>query len=127
MTSGPAKPERLTTSLRSFVANLVGLAQTRLELLSVETREEILRLGELLLYGALALIMLALGVTFLAVLLTVLLWDGYRLLALAIFSTLFLTLGGVAAVIARARWTQGGRLWGSSLNELASDKERLES
>jgi uncharacterized membrane protein YqjE len=121
----PDQPERLAFTLRGFVANWVELAQNRLALLSVETRLEVLRLCELLLYGAIAVVTLALGVGFLAVLLTVLLWDGYRLLVLAIFATLFLTLGVIAAWFAYTRAAHGTRLWGASLDELAHDQERL--
>jgi uncharacterized membrane protein YqjE len=87
--------------------------------------EEVLRLGELLLYGAIAVVLLSLGLTFLAVLLTVLLWDSHRLLALAVFATVFLTLGALAFIAARVRLAQGSRIWGASLDELNRDKERL--
>lgn len=123
----PDQPERLAFTLRGFVANWVELAQNRLALLSVETRSEVLRLCELLLYGAIATVTLALGVGFLAVLVTVLLWDGYRLLVLAVFATLFLTLGVVAAWFAYAAANRSSRLWGASLDELAQDQDRLRS
>ena len=71
--TAPASPERLAVSLRGFSASLVEFLSVRLELVSVEAREEALRLGELLLFGAIAVILLGLGLTFLAILLTVLL------------------------------------------------------
>jgi len=125
--NAPEPPERLAVSLRGFAASLIEFLAVRLELVSVEARDEALRLGELLLYGAIALVLLSLGLTFLAVLLTVLLWDTHRLLALAVFSAIFLTLGAVAFVAARARLNQGSRLLGASLAELERDKERLRS
>jgi uncharacterized membrane protein YqjE len=123
--SGPDKPERLAASLRGLAGSLIEFISIRLELVGVEAREEVLRLGELLLYGAIAVVLLGLGLTFLAVLLTVLLWDSHRLLALAVFSTVFLTLGALAFIAARVRLAQGSRLWGASLDELNRDKERL--
>lgn len=123
--SAPAPPERLAVSLRGFSASLVEFLAIRLELASVEAREEALRLGELLLYGAIAIILLALGLTFLAILLTVLLWENHRLLALAVFATAFLSLGGVAAFAARARFARGSRLFEASLAELDRDKQTL--
>ena len=125
--TAPLPPERLAVSVRGFAASLIEFLAVRLELVSVEAREEALRLGELLLYGAIALILLALGLIFLAILLTVLLWDTHRLLALAVFSAVFLTLGGVAFFAARARLARGSRLWGASLAELERDKESLRS
>jgi len=115
----------LAVSLRGFSASLVEFLAIRLELASVEAREEALRLGELLLYGAIAVILLALGLTFLAILLTVLLWENHRLLALAVFATAFLSLGGVAAFAARARFARGSRLFEASLAELDRDKQTL--
>lgn len=123
--SEPEKPERLAVSLRGLAGSLIEFISIRLELVGVEAREEALRLGELVLYGAIALVLLSLGLTFLAILLTVLLWDSHRLLALAVFATLFLTLGALAFIAARARLAQGSRLWGASLDELHRDKERL--
>jgi len=117
--------ERLAFTLRGFVANWVELAQSRLALLSVETRLEVLRLCELLLYGAIAVVTLALGLGFFAVLLTVLLWDSYRLLSLTVFATLFLTLGVLAAWFAYSTAKRSSRLWGISLDELIQDQERL--
>ena len=76
------QPPPLARSLRGLAATLLGLAQVRLELLSVEAREEALRLGEILLYGAIALTMLSVGVAFFAIFLTVLtinfIGDGLR-------------------------------------------------
>jgi uncharacterized membrane protein YqjE len=123
--NAPEAPQRLSISLRGLATSLIEFTSIRLELLGIEAREEVLRLGELLLYGAIALVLLSLGLTFLAVLLTVLLWDSHRLLALAVFATVFLTLGAVAFAAARARLVQGSRLWGASLDELERDKERL--
>ena len=123
--NGPEKPQRLEISLRGLARSLIEFISVRLELVSVEAREETIRLGELLLYGAIAVVLLSLGLTFLSVLLTVLLWDGHRLLALAVFTTIFLALGLVALFAARARFAQGSRLWGASLDELKRDQERL--
>lgn len=123
--SGPEKPERLAISLRGLASSLIEFTSVRLELVSIEAREEALRLGELVLYGAIAVILLGLGLTFLAVLLTVLLWDSHRLLALAVFAAVFLTLGAVAFVAAQSRLARGSRLWGASLDELERDKQRL--
>ena len=77
---------RLSASVRGLAATLIELAQVRLELLSVEAQEEVLRVAGLLAYGAIALVCLALGLGFLAILITVALWDTHRMLALAVFA-----------------------------------------
>ncbi|WP_018227557.1 phage holin family protein [Methyloversatilis universalis] len=119
------RPERLGASLKGFVSSLIEIVHVRLELITVEARDEALRLTELLVYGALAIAFLTFGIAFLAVLLTVLLWDSHRLLVLTLFSTLFITLGAVAAVIARARMAEGTRLFASTLDELKRDRDAL--
>jgi uncharacterized membrane protein YqjE len=123
--SAQARPERLAVSLRGFAASLIEIIQVRFELITVEARDEALRLTELLVYGALAIAFLTFGIAFLAVLLTVLLWDSHRLLVLTLFSTLFITLGVVAGVVARARMVEGTRLFASSLEELKRDRDTL--
>ncbi|MBT9518744.1 MULTISPECIES: phage holin family protein [Methyloversatilis] len=120
------RPERLAVSLKGFVSSLIEIVHVRLELITVEARDEALRLTELLVYGALAIAFLTFGIAFLAVLLTVLLWDSHRLLVLTLFSTLFITLGVVAAVIARARMAEGTRLFASTLDELKRDRDALD-
>lgn len=119
------RPERLAVSLKGFVSSLIEIVHVRLELITVEARDEALRLTELLVYGALAIAFLTFGIAFVAVLLTVLLWDSHRLLVLTLFSTLFITLGVVAAVIARARMAEGTRLFASTLDELKRDRDGL--
>ncbi|MBA4265430.1 MAG: hypothetical protein C0453_10135 [Comamonadaceae bacterium] len=120
-------PRRLTASLKTLAGTVLELLQLRLELLSVEAQEEVQRLGGLLVYGAVAVTFLSLGLGFLAILITVALWDSHRLLALAVFATLFLSLGGVCAWLARARALAGTRFFSSSADELKRDRESLRS
>lgn len=118
-------PERVTQALRGWLHDGVALLRVRLELFGVEAREHALASVELLLAGLAALLFLGLGLGFFAVLLTVLLWDSHRLLALAVFSTLFLTLGLVALVLLRQRWQTTQRWFDASLEELSQDDQRL--
>lgn len=122
-----ATPQRLSSSLKGLVATVLELLQLRLELLSVEAQEEVLRVGALLVYGAVAVAFLSLGVVFLALLITVALWDSHRVLALAVFTALFLLMGGVAAWLARERVRSGTRLFSASVEELRQDREGLRS
>ena len=68
--NAPEPPERLAVSLRGFAASLIEFLAVRLELVSVEARDEALRLGELLLYGAIALVLVNLPVLDFVVLMT---------------------------------------------------------
>ncbi len=118
-------PRRLTASLKTLASTVLELLQLRLELLSVEAQEEVQRLGGMLVFGAVAVTFLSLGLGFLAILITVALWDSHRLLVLAVFATLFLVLGGVCAWLARERALAGTRFFSSSADELKRDRESL--
>ena len=116
-------PGSLGSRLRSSIAGALGLLQTRLELLATEFQEEKLRLGSLLGYAAAAFFFLGFGAMMLALFLTVLLWDSHRLLALGIFTALFLAIGIIAALAAARIGRQGSRLFAASIAELAQDRE----
>ncbi len=120
-----SSPRRLAASLQGLAGTVLTLLQVRLELLSVEAQEEVVRIVGLLLFGAAAVVLLALGLGFLAILLTVAWWETQRLLALAVFATLFLVLGGVAGGLAYLRARRGSALFASSLAELRQDREQL--
>jgi len=118
-------PGSLGSRLRSSIAGALGLLQTRLELLDTEFQEEKLRLGSLLGYAAAAFFFLGFGAVMLALFLTVLLWDSHRLLALGIFTALFLAIGILAALAAARIGRQGSRLFAASIAELAQDREMI--
>lgn len=120
-----ASPQRFSSSLKGLVATVLELVQIRLELFSIEAQEEVLRVGALLVYGAIAVAFLSLGVVLLALLITVALWDSHRLLALSIFTGLFFVIGGVAAWLARERVRSGTRLFSASVEELKQDRDSL--
>ncbi len=115
----------LLASLRGFATTSVALLRTRLALLKVEAQEEVGRLIGMLLWGVAATLLGIAGLVFLAVWLTVLVWDDHRLLALGIFTTVFL--GGaafaVSSVLRLAR--QGSQLFAASLAELRRDEAAL--
>lgn len=120
-------PERpgVFEGLRGGAAAGVGLIANRLELLGVELAEERVRLLALLSYGAVALIALGAGAIFTAVFITVLLWDSHRLLALGIFSALFIGGGLLALNTALGYARQKSSLFAASLAELRKDRDAL--
>ncbi len=122
---GEASRAGLFASLKGLFGTSLALAQNRLQLLGVELAEERGRLLSLLTYGAIALICLSAGLVFLAVFLTVLLWDSHRLLALGVFSALFLGAGIATLLVAVNFARAGSKLFKASLAELARDREAL--
>lgn len=115
----------LFASLRIFAATSVEIAQTRLALLANEIEEEKLRVGQLAVFGAVALFCFVLGIVFLAIFMTVLFWDSHRLLVLGIFSALFFCAGVVALQLFRGHASAGSKLFSASLDELGKDRQRL--
>jgi uncharacterized membrane protein YqjE len=116
---------RLAESLRGFLDSGLDIARTRLELLVVEAQEEKVRLIGLLVNGVMSALFLGFGLVFLAVFLTVLFWDGYRLLALGLATVFFIGAGLFTATNAARELKQGSRMFGASLAELARDREAL--
>lgn len=110
-----------------MAGTLLAILQTRLELLSIEMEEERLRVGQILLYGSVALTFFAMSIMLLTAFILVLFWEEHRLLVLGGFSALFLTVGlvawGALCRVARGR----SKLFSTSLSELAHDRDRLAS
>jgi uncharacterized membrane protein YqjE len=117
----------LLASLRGFAATSVALMRTRLELLKVEAQEEVGRVRGMLLWGIVAALCGVAGAVFLAVFLTVLLWDSHRLLVLGIASALFLAAAALAIATALRLSRQGSQLFAASLAELRQDEAALKS
>lgn len=115
----------LLASLRGFAATSVALFRTRLELLKVEAQEEVGRVAGLLLWALVAVLCGVLGIAFLGAFLTVLLWDSHRVLALGVFTALFLFAAAIAAAVALRLLRQGSHLFAASLAELSRDEAAL--
>jgi len=115
----------LFASSKGLLGTGVTLLHNRLELLGVELAEERSRLISLLVYGAAALVCLLTGLIFLAMLLTVMLWDNNRLLALGVFAALFIGAGSASLVFAMSQARAGSKLFSASLAELRKDRDAL--
>jgi uncharacterized membrane protein YqjE len=122
--SDERKP-RLADSLRGFLDSGVDLVRTRLELLAVEAQEEKVRIIGLLINAVMCALFLGFGLVFLAVFLTVLFWDGYRLVALGLATVFFIGAGLYTASNAARELKGGSRMFGATLAELARDREAL--
>ncbi len=118
-------PHGLFASTKGLLVTCVSLLHNRFELFSVELAEEKSRLISLLAYGGAAFLCIAAGLIFLAIFFTVMLWDNNRLLALGIFSALFLGAGLASLVLAMNLARSGSKLFSASLAELRKDRESL--
>jgi uncharacterized membrane protein YqjE len=122
--AAPAASESVLAGVRGWLLDGAELLRVRVALLGTEAAEHALDLARALFWATVAAWLLAMGVGFVAVLLTVLLWDSHRLLALAVLAVLLLALGGVAAVVAR-RTLAAIQWFEASRTELARDVDRL--
>ncbi len=114
-------------SLRNLATTLVALLQNRLELLATDLEEERIRLLQLLFWAAGALFFCALGVLMITVLVVLLVWESHRLTGIVVLAVVFLAIGVGLAIGVRNRMHLRSRLFSSSLDELAKDKDRLTS
>jgi uncharacterized membrane protein YqjE len=115
----------LLDSTRTLLDTALGLLQTRIELLATEIEEEKARLLSMAAFGAAAFVLLNLGLVFLAITVTVLLWDNNRLLVLGLLSTAFLSGGGIALFLAIRGGRPRERLFSASVAELKKDRAAL--
>jgi uncharacterized membrane protein YqjE len=124
--AGKAQDQQgLFASTRGLLGTGVTLLHNRLQLLGVELAEERVRLVSMLAYGGTAFLCIAAGLIFLAILLTVLMWESNRLLALGIFAALFLGAGIASAALALSLARGGSKLFSASLAELRKDRDAL--
>jgi len=115
----------LMESLKRLAGTLLCIVQTRLDLLSNEAEEERLRVGQMFFYGSVALLFWGLSILLLTGLILLLVWDGYRWLALSGFSALYFIAGFVAWNKLRCVTRSKSKLFSASLAELAKDQNRL--
>ena len=120
------QPGGLLHSLRGLLTHGLALLRNRLALLATELEEEKARLLRLLVLGAAAFVMLAAGLVFLAIFLTVLFWDEHRLLVLGLVTAGFIGFGTIALLIAVRTARAGSHLFSASLAELAADQSALD-
>lgn len=121
--SGPIG--RLLASVGEFLATVLTIGRTRVELLTVELQLELRRLAELLIWAFVTLF--AAGVALLMAGLTVigLLWDTHRVAAVVGVTSAFLATAVVSAVVLVRKVRGKPRLLEGTLAELARDSEQL--
>lgn len=115
----------LLESVKSLANTVLAMGQTRLELLSNDLEEERAWLTSMLVWTLVALFSATLAVVLATLLIVVIFWDNYRLLAISTMVGVF-TLGAfiawrIVCNISRSK----PRLFSSSLAELSKDREQL--
>lgn len=116
----------LFESLKTLAAGMVGIAHTRLALLSTDVAEAREHLIARMVLVQLALLFAGLGMLLLALLIVGALWP-HRLLALGVLGGLFVAMGAGVAWFATYRARTGPRFFEASLGELAKDRQHLDA
>lgn len=125
MANDSTSGSRSEARVRGWVANILELAEVRLELLTIEARIGLQRLILVCVYGVLGAVLAAFGIIFLALLITVAMWATHPLLALGVFTTLFLGGGIVLMVLARGKLRGLVEMFSVTREELRRDQHRL--
>lgn len=122
-----AESSGLMESVKRMAGTLLAICHTRLELLSSEMEEEYLRIGQMLVYGSVALFCFGLAIMLLTVFVVVLFWDSYRLPVLGGLAALFFVAGLLLCSALRRMAREKSKLFSVSLAELDSDRDQLTS
>ena len=124
MSDGEGRPGPATNLLRSLVqlgGTLLGVAQTRLELLTTELSEDLARSAEILLWAAVALLAAVLTALLAGLAVVVYFWDTHRMCAVLGVTAAYALLAAAAALGARRRLRAKPRLLDATRAELEHD------
>ena len=113
----------LLASVQNLLASLLGLARTRLDLLSTELQEALAHFALGIIIAVAAVLLGTLGVAFAAAALVLSVGPEHRLLATGVVALLFLAGAVALAVVLRVR--ERPRMFEASLAELQRDQEEL--
>jgi uncharacterized membrane protein YqjE len=117
----------LFRSLSHLLATGIGIAQTRLELLSTELQEEVHRVAEIMLWAAVALLAAGVALFLLALGVIFAFWDTHRVLASAGVTGTFLLIAVTAGLVLRAKVRSKPPMLDATRAELAKDRAALMS
>lgn len=123
----PGPASSLLGSLAKVLANLIGIAQTRLEILSTELQQEVTQAAQMLLWAFVAVFAAGTGLFIGGLVLIFAFWESHRLLAAVLVMGFFFLLALVAVLMLRAKLKSRGRLFEATIAEFAKDREHLGS
>ena len=117
--------ENLLSSIKNLVATGASIAQTRLELLSIDVQIARSKFINLLVMIVCALFFLFIGLVMLALLIVIYSWETDRMMALGLLTGAFLTIGLILALLIVQSLRTMPQLFEASITELAKDHEAL--
>ena len=123
----PGENAGLFGQLQQSLGSVIELFRVRLALLGTELGLEKQRLAAGLFWGAAALVSLTLAATLFCGFVILLLWDNYRLAAVAVLALLFLGCGLFLLQVAQRRLNAEANLFRTTLAELERDHASVTS
>jgi uncharacterized membrane protein YqjE len=121
-----ARESGFFSSLKQLLSTVFEIAQVRFELAGTELELEKRRLFDGLIWSAVALLCLSVGLALFCGFIILLLWDGYRLAAVGVLALVFIGVGTFLALSARKRVRNQHTMFNASLNELKQDLNGLQ-
>ncbi|QWD73167.1 phage holin family protein [Polynucleobacter sp. MG-5-Ahmo-C2] len=117
--------ENLLSSIKNLVSTGASIAQTRLELISVDVQIARSKLISLLVMIVSALFFLFFGLVMLALLIVIYSWESDRMMALGLLTSAFLSVGLILSLLIMQSLRTMPKLFEASIAELAKDRESL--
>lgn len=117
--------ENLLSSIKGLASTGASIAQTRLELLSLDVQIARSKFISLLVMIISALFFLFFGLVMLALLIVIYSWETDRMLALGLLTGAFLSVGVILAILITQSLRKMPKLFEASITELAKDREAL--
>ena len=117
--------ENLLSSIKGLASTGASIAQTRLELLSVDVQIARSKFISLLVMIVSALFFLFFGLVLLALLIVIYSWETDRMMALSLLTGAFLSVGVILAALITQSLRTMPKLFEASIAELAKDREAL--
>jgi len=117
--------ENLLSSIKNLAATGASIAQTRLELLSVDVQIARTKFISLLVMIVCALFFLFFGLVMLSLLIVIYSWESDRMLALGLLTGGFLLIGLILALLIKQSLATMPKLFEASIAEFAKDREEL--
>ena len=117
--------ENLLSSIKNLAATGASIAQTRLELLSIDVQIARSKFLQSLVMIVAALFFLFFGLVMLALLIVIYSWESDRILALSLLTGAFISVGVILAAIVIQSLRTMPKLFEASIAELAKDAEEL--
>lgn len=116
----------LMASARNALSSLLGIAQTRLEIISTELQEEVERAAGLLVWAFIALFATGLALLVGSLVLIFAFWETHRVLVSLLIVGFFLLLAITAMLVLHSRLKNRPRPFDATLAEFQRDRDHLE-